>query len=577
METIDKLPSNTLKRNPKMELSKSDLLKLLSYLEGEVQAREIVIATLKAERVKQLLYQAKYGHFALNDPFAALQRDSYGALGPATACDEAAIKTLYNNQLGQLENLVLQHRRAQQRLREHLREVVTNLEEERQKHALDTAEGDDVTYMLEKERERLRQEVEAERQQKKRLETELRRAIRLLESERAKQKQIVVLLLTERKLLISKLLDEHGRREELQQILTDEKGRMADVVDGLEEESQKSLQMEADLERQAAEFVIERASLENALERERSRVKSLEMESNALRAQIREMRLGDAGAGDSTSQSPTSILRVVTSSSPPPPPMKPENLTRCSKVNGAESPYSPGRGNTGGLLACAIGPPKCVSPVANAGETRRLVACVSPVGRSVSPCQQQQPETFAAIATRTPSVSPTQPCTAELVVVKESGQTHPMQVSPRVSGSSPHGSTGGRVCLRVMSSPPQAPQPPKKPPTTTNAPLAATVCCSSLARGAPPPVPPNKPVLSGPALQKKEAIVRTLVPGAAATSDASVTFDVRAQKAPTQGIRFGITVSKERSSGQPRTVYAASSSAEEGSEDAADRGPRSQP
>lgn len=34
-------------RNPKIEFCKSDLLKLLTYLEGELQAREIVIATLK--------------------------------------------------------------------------------------------------------------------------------------------------------------------------------------------------------------------------------------------------------------------------------------------------------------------------------------------------------------------------------------------------------------------------------------------------------------------------------------------------------------------------------------------------
>lgn len=39
-------------------------------------------------------------------------------------------------------------------------QVILDLEEERQRHAQDTAEGDDVTYMLEKERERLTQQVQ---------------------------------------------------------------------------------------------------------------------------------------------------------------------------------------------------------------------------------------------------------------------------------------------------------------------------------------------------------------------------------------------------------------------------------
>lgn len=38
---------NILQRNPKMELTKSDLLKLVTYFEGEIQARDIAIATLK--------------------------------------------------------------------------------------------------------------------------------------------------------------------------------------------------------------------------------------------------------------------------------------------------------------------------------------------------------------------------------------------------------------------------------------------------------------------------------------------------------------------------------------------------
>ena len=43
------------------------------------------------------------------------------------------------------------------------------LEEEKAKHAHDTAQGDDVTYALEKERTRLKQELETERQAKKKV------------------------------------------------------------------------------------------------------------------------------------------------------------------------------------------------------------------------------------------------------------------------------------------------------------------------------------------------------------------------------------------------------------------------
>lgn len=37
--------------------------------------------------------------------------------------------------------------------------MCVELEEEKRKHAQDTAQGDDVTYMLEKDRERLKMEV----------------------------------------------------------------------------------------------------------------------------------------------------------------------------------------------------------------------------------------------------------------------------------------------------------------------------------------------------------------------------------------------------------------------------------
>ncbi len=40
-----------------------------------------------------------------------------------------------------------------------LPQVIADLEEEKRRHAEDAAEGDDVTYILEKERERLQQQV----------------------------------------------------------------------------------------------------------------------------------------------------------------------------------------------------------------------------------------------------------------------------------------------------------------------------------------------------------------------------------------------------------------------------------
>ncbi|EEC18905.1 hypothetical protein IscW_ISCW022936 [Ixodes scapularis] len=47
------------------------------------------------------------------------------------------------------------------------------LDEERGKRVRDAAQGDDVTFLLEKEREHLRQEIDYERQQKRRLEKDL--------------------------------------------------------------------------------------------------------------------------------------------------------------------------------------------------------------------------------------------------------------------------------------------------------------------------------------------------------------------------------------------------------------------
>ncbi|KAK7075168.1 Cortactin-binding protein-2 [Halocaridina rubra] len=161
-EPMDKSVSQTVKLNPKLELSRTDLLRLLSYMEAELQSRDVVIATLKTERVKNLL---QYGRVGLSDPFLALQRDSIGgSVVRGGGVNEAELRVLEETQLAQLDHLIAQHRKAQQRMCHDLMElekqhsrVVAELEEERRKHEHDTAQGDDVTYALEKDRTRLKQ------------------------------------------------------------------------------------------------------------------------------------------------------------------------------------------------------------------------------------------------------------------------------------------------------------------------------------------------------------------------------------------------------------------------------------
>uniref|UniRef100_L7M110 Cortactin-binding protein-2 N-terminal domain-containing protein n=1 Tax=Rhipicephalus pulchellus TaxID=72859 RepID=L7M110_RHIPC len=290
-EGFDKLTSSTLKRHPKMELNKTELLKLLSVLEGELQAREIVIAVLKAEQVKQLLYPRKAGAngAASSDPWAALQRDVLNAFDKRF--DVTSVRALHGLQLHHLEQLIALHRRVQARNREELRaleqrcaKLCRELEEERGKRAQDTAQGDNVTFLLEKEREHLRHEVDLERQQSRRLEKELQQANEALEMERTRQKQMVLLLLAERKRLIVRIIQERQRGDQLLQSLKDEKARSSEMVEGLEEESKRSLQMEEELERQAADFEMER-------ERFQTQVAELKAQNAQQQAELERLRL----------------------------------------------------------------------------------------------------------------------------------------------------------------------------------------------------------------------------------------------------------------------------------------------
>ncbi|KAG5837723.1 hypothetical protein ANANG_G00215590 [Anguilla anguilla] len=72
------------------KLSQPELLTLFSILEGELEARDLVIEALRAQQ-RDAFVQERYGRYDLSDPFLALQRDGEAAgAGPGERAGPAA-------------------------------------------------------------------------------------------------------------------------------------------------------------------------------------------------------------------------------------------------------------------------------------------------------------------------------------------------------------------------------------------------------------------------------------------------------------------------------------------------------
>uniref|UniRef100_A0A2K6QUL7 Filamin A interacting protein 1 like n=1 Tax=Rhinopithecus roxellana TaxID=61622 RepID=A0A2K6QUL7_RHIRO len=138
------------------DLSRDDLLFLLSILEGELQARDEVIGILKAEKMDLALLEAQYGFVTPKKVLEALQRDAFQAKSAPWQED------IYEKPMNELDKVVEKHKESYRRILGQLlvvekshRQTILELEEEKRKHKEYMEKSDEFICLLEQECERL--------------------------------------------------------------------------------------------------------------------------------------------------------------------------------------------------------------------------------------------------------------------------------------------------------------------------------------------------------------------------------------------------------------------------------------
>ncbi|CAM9888023.1 unnamed protein product [Bubo scandiacus] len=302
------------------KLSKPELLTLFSILEGELEARDLVIEALKAQH-RDTFIEERYGKYNISDPLMALQRDfetlkegNHGEKQPVCSNPLSILKVVMKHCKNMQERMLSQLAAAESRHRK----VILDLEEERQRHAQDTAEGDDVTYMLEKERERLTQQLEFEKSQVKKFEKEQKKLSSQLEEERARHKQLSSMLVVECKKATAKAAEEGQKMAELSLKLEKEKSKVSKLEEELASKRKRGLQMEAQVEKQLSEFDIEREQLKAKLNREENRTKALKEEVECLKKALKELEAScqEHSPTEPLQPSPSVMSRAVATDGP---------------------------------------------------------------------------------------------------------------------------------------------------------------------------------------------------------------------------------------------------------------------
>ncbi|XP_034732301.1 CTTNBP2 N-terminal-like protein [Etheostoma cragini] len=351
-------------------LSRAELLTLLSVLEGELEAQDVVIHALRAQH-RDAFVQERYGQYDLSDPFLALQRDSESAerqntlTQPHTHLQGRAVGP---NPLAVLKLVMAHCKKMQERMMGQLaaaesrhRRMIADLEEEKRRRAEESAQSDDFTFMLQTQKDKLLQQLEVERATVRKLEKEQGQAVSQVEESLSQQQQLSSNLTLELQKASSQAQEEAHRVSHLRTLLQEETNALEKLRGVLEEKNSRAAQLEARSERQLAEFDTEREQMKARIRKEEERSRELERQLEELRKRLAETGRGKEEGKEAVTEVTDSLskLMVVSTSVQKEPDGKitiaPKSFS-LSKVNGhythkETEPTQEGRGaENGGVV-----------------------------------------------------------------------------------------------------------------------------------------------------------------------------------------------------------------------------------
>nr|XP_020013184.1 filamin A-interacting protein 1-like isoform X1 [Castor canadensis]XP_020013185.1 filamin A-interacting protein 1-like isoform X1 [Castor canadensis]XP_020013186.1 filamin A-interacting protein 1-like isoform X1 [Castor canadensis]XP_020013187.1 filamin A-interacting protein 1-like isoform X1 [Castor canadensis]XP_020013189.1 filamin A-interacting protein 1-like isoform X1 [Castor canadensis]XP_020013190.1 filamin A-interacting protein 1-like isoform X1 [Castor canadensis]XP_020013191.1 fi len=272
------------------DLSRDDLLFLLSILEGELQARDEVIGILRAEKLDLALLEAQYGFVTPKKVLEALQRDAFQAKSAPWQED------IYEKPMNELDKVVEKHKESHRQILEKLlmvekshKQTILELEEEKRKHKEYMENSDKFISLLEQECERLKKLIDQETESQEKKEQEKEKRVTALKEELTKLKSFALMVVDEQQRLTAQLALQRQKIQNLTTSAKETQAKLALAEARFQEEKQKATRLEKELQTQTTKFHQNQEIVMAKLTNEDSQNRQLRQKLTALSRQIDEL------------------------------------------------------------------------------------------------------------------------------------------------------------------------------------------------------------------------------------------------------------------------------------------------